>query len=81
MFTRVKCRLLFLGSCLISQAAAACVPDFPESLLADPTVIRHPAVISAFHKVQEKLSDLFVNTTRDGLSFGVVRTARNLQVW
>lgn len=53
-------------------AAAACVPDFPEKLLSDAVITAHPLVVAAFAEVQRILEDLYVNTTRDGLSFGVV---------
>lgn len=52
--------------------APACIPDVPEKLLWDPAVLQHPAVTAAFQIVEKSLSDLFINTTRDGLSFAVV---------
>jgi hypothetical protein len=39
-----------------------------------PAVLQHPAVISAFEDVQRLLAGFYVNTTRDGLSFAIVRT-------
>jgi hypothetical protein len=65
---------LVLASCLLSLVASACVPDVPEKILYDPAVLQHPAVIAAFEEVQRTLSALYVNTTRDGLSFAVVST-------
>lgn len=64
--------LLFFTTHLISFAVGACVPDYPEKLLADPAVLQHPAVVAAFEEVGRNLSKLYVNTTRDGLSFAVV---------
>lgn len=61
-----------LASCWIKVATAACIPDYPEKLLADPAVLRYPAVIAAFEDVERYLSDFYINTTRDGLSFAVV---------
>jgi len=63
-----------LAPCLVSFAACACVPDFADKILSDPLTLQHPAVIAAFEQVQRNLSALYINTTRDGLSFAVVRT-------
>jgi hypothetical protein len=66
--------LLVLAAYLLPYAACACVPDFADKILSDPLVLQHPAVIAAFEQVQQNLSSLYINTTRDGLSFGVVCT-------
>jgi hypothetical protein len=63
--------LLLLTSCLTGGVASACVPDYPERLLADPAVLQHPSVVAALDTVEQTLSDLY-NTTRDALSFAVV---------
>lgn len=57
---------------MVSLGACACVPDFPNTLLFDPLVLQHAAVVDALQEVQRNLSTLYVNTTRDGLSFAVV---------
>ncbi|KAH7081058.1 beta-lactamase/transpeptidase-like protein [Paraphoma chrysanthemicola] len=62
-------------SCFFAAAIAACVPDFPEKLLADAAVLRHRSVVAALGEVEQTLSDLFVNTTRDGLSFAIVHAS------
>jgi hypothetical protein len=61
---------------LLSFAACACVPDFADKILSDPLTLEHPAVIATFEQVQRNLSALYINTTRDGLSFAVVRIGR-----
>lgn len=66
-----SCSLLFTTR-FIALVAGACVPDYPEKLLADPAVLQHPAVVAAFEAVERDLSALYFNTTRDGLSFAVV---------
>jgi hypothetical protein len=66
--------LLLLAACLISTIAGTCVPDYPDKLLADPAILQHPSIAAAFKAVEENLSALYVNTTRDGLSFVVVST-------
>lgn len=63
--------VLFTGY-LSSPAIGACVPDLPAKLLSDPAMLQHPAVIAAFEQVQQNLSALYINTTRDGLSIAVV---------
>lgn len=64
--------VVLLASSLITLVAAACVPDFPDKLLSDVAVIQHQAVLAAFEEVERNLSSLYINTTRDGLSFAVV---------
>lgn len=64
----------FAAAYMLSFARCACVPDYADKILSDPLVLQHPAVIAAFEQVQRNLSALYVNTTRDGLSFAVVRT-------
>jgi hypothetical protein len=59
---------------LLSVVTCACVPDFADKILSDPLILQHPAVITAFEQVQRNLSALYINTTRDGLSFAIVRT-------
>ncbi|CAO2652489.1 Nn.00g007720.m01.CDS01 [Neocucurbitaria sp. VM-36] len=71
---RLATAILF-ASYLVSLVTGACVPDFPEQLLSDATVLQHPAVIAAFEKVERSLSTLYVNTTRDGLSFAVIHVS------
>jgi hypothetical protein len=61
----------FIGI-LTSLVSSACVPDFPTRLLHDSTVLEHPAIVAAFQEVERNLSALFVETTRDGLSFAIV---------
>lgn len=68
--------LALLANGIIATVTGACVPDYPEKLLADPAVLQHPAVIVAFEEVGRNLSALYINTTRDGLSFAVVSTPR-----
>lgn len=68
----IASHVLVFTSCFFAAAIAACVPDFPEKLLADAAVLRHPSVVAALGEVEQTLSDLFVNTTRDGLSFAIV---------
>jgi hypothetical protein len=63
-------------SSLIAVAAGACVPDFPNILLADPGVLQHAAVVTAFEQVGKKPAALYDDTTRDGLSFAVVSAPR-----
>jgi hypothetical protein len=65
--------LLFVASWFVATVVAACVADFPEKLLADPLVLQHVSVVTAFEEVRRNLSSLYVNTTRDGLSFAIVR--------
>ncbi|KAF2729479.1 beta-lactamase/transpeptidase-like protein [Polyplosphaeria fusca] len=72
--------MIFTGALLLATQAlrfvgAACVPDVPEKILADPAVLQHPAVIAAFRDVERNLSALYVNTTRDGLSFAIVHAS------
>jgi hypothetical protein len=64
---------LVLAAYLFASATCACVPDFADKILSDPLVLQHPAVDAAFKQVQLNLSSLYVDTTRDGLSFAVVR--------
>jgi hypothetical protein len=52
--------------------SSACIPDFPTKLLHDSAVLKHPIIVAAFQEVERNLSALFVETTRDGLSFTVV---------
>ena len=63
---------VLLTSYLVTFTAGACIPDFPEKLLSDVAVLQHSAVIAAFEEVARNISALYVNTTRDGLSFAVV---------
>ena len=72
--------LLLFTTRLIAFVVGACIPDYPEKLLADPAVLQHPAVVAAFEAVGEELSALYVNTTRDGLSFAVVSSNTNLRM-
>jgi hypothetical protein len=65
-------RLLVATGCLTAVVQGACVPDFPDKLLSDPLVLQHAAVVAAFEEVGRNLSSLFVNTTRDALSFAIV---------
>lgn len=64
--------LVYLSVLTRPIVRCACVPDVPDQLLSDPTVLKHPSVVEAFEKVERELSGFFVNTTRDGLSFVVV---------
>lgn len=57
---------------LFSGVHCACIPDVPSRFLSDPAVLEHPAVVTAFREVERNLSALYINTTRDGLSFAVV---------
>lgn len=70
-----KLSLVSLGVSLTifsSLVAPACVPDVHSVLLSNPAVLQNEAVTAAFAEVQQNLSSLFINTTRDGLSFAVV---------
>lgn len=74
--------LLLIARCFVGVVVGACVPDQPDKLLADPAVLQHPSVVAAFEEVGRNLSNLYINTTRDGLSFAIVsaqypRLARN----
>jgi hypothetical protein len=69
---RPSIQALLLANICFPFALSACVPDVPDILLYDPAVLQHPAVIAAFNEVNRNLSALFVNTTRDGLSFAIV---------
>ncbi|PSN59293.1 beta-lactamase/transpeptidase-like protein [Corynespora cassiicola Philippines] len=74
MIALIEALLVWTG--LLAVAARAdCIPDAPEKLLADPLVLSHPAVTAAFEEVGRNLSALFVNTTRDGLSFAIVHAS------
>jgi hypothetical protein len=64
--------LLLLVSFFTAVVSSSCVPDYPERLLADAAVLQHPSVIAALHTVEQTLSTLYTNTTRDALSFAVV---------
>lgn len=68
--------LALLAGGFIATVSGACVPDYPEKLLADPAILKHPAVVAAFEQVGRNLSSLYNNTTRDGLSFAVVSVPR-----
>ncbi|KAL1855912.1 hypothetical protein Daus18300_010891 [Diaporthe australafricana] len=59
-----------------SLVAPACVPDVPSVLLSDSAVLQNEAITAAFAEVQQNLSSLFINTTRDGLSFAVVHASK-----
>lgn len=61
--------ILSIFACL---ASSACVPDVYSGLTSDPAILQDEAIIAAFAQVQQNLSSLFINTTSDGLSFGVV---------
>jgi hypothetical protein len=65
-------RLLATVGCLTAVVHGARVADFPEKLLSDPQVLQHASVVAAFKEVGRNLSSLFVNTTRDALSFAIV---------
>jgi hypothetical protein len=65
-------RLLLIASCIVAFVFGACVPDQPDKLLADPAVLQHPSIVTAFEEVGKTLSELYLNTTRDGLSFAIV---------
>jgi hypothetical protein len=69
---------VLLASSLIAVVAGACVPDFPDVVLADPAILQHAAVVTAFEAVQMTLAELYENTTRDGLSFAIVSALRCL---
>jgi hypothetical protein len=64
--------LLVAAGCLTAIVHGACVADFPDKLLSDPLVLRHASVVAAFEEVGRNLSSLFVNATRDPLSFAIV---------
>ena len=66
--------ILVLAAYLLAHGTCACVPDFADKILSDPLILQYPAVIAAFKKVQQNLSSLYIDTTRDGLSFAVVCT-------
>lgn len=66
--------ILVLAAYLLARGTCACVPDFADKILSDPLILQHPAVIAAFKQVQQNLSSLYIDTTRDGLSFAVVCT-------
>ena len=57
---------------LASVVDGACIPEVPQKLVSDPTVLGHPAVSSALKAIERNLAELFVNTTEDGLSFAIV---------
>lgn len=60
---------------LIRIGSSACVPEVPQKLVSDPTILDHPAITSAFRAIEKNLDGLFVNTTTDGLSFAIVGAA------
>jgi hypothetical protein len=68
--------IVLLANWLIAIVACACVPDFPEKLLADSTVLRHPSIVAAFKRVGRNLTALYANITRDGLGFAIVSARR-----
>jgi hypothetical protein len=70
-------RLLVAAGCLAAIVQSVCVADFPEKLLSDPLVLQHASVVAAFEEVGRNLSSLFVNTTRDALSFAIVSVCTN----
>lgn len=58
---------------LAHWSSAACVPDVPERLLAEPQILDHPAVRKAFTELENLLQRPYVdNKTRDGLSVAIV---------
>lgn len=67
--------LIAVTCSLPSLVNSACIPDFTQRLLSDPDVISHPSLTDAFKEAEKYMSSLFVNTTRDGLSFAVVSTS------
>ncbi|KAH3994760.1 hypothetical protein HBH98_164390 [Parastagonospora nodorum] len=67
--------LLFVASCFTTLVTCACVADYPERSLTDPLILKHPAVVAAFEEVGRNLSSLYINTTRDGLSFAIVHAS------
>jgi hypothetical protein len=67
--------IVLLVGYFLSFTTSACVPDFPEKLLSDPLILEHPSIATAFEQVQQNLSALYVNTTRDGMSFAIVRNS------
>jgi hypothetical protein len=71
-------RLVVAAGCLTAIVHGACVADFPDKLLSDPLVLRHASVVAAFEEVGRNLSSLFVNTTRDPLSFAIVSVCTSL---
>jgi hypothetical protein len=71
---------VLLASGLIALATGACVPDFPETVLADPAVLQHAAVVAALEQVGKNLTALYGNTTRDGMSFAVVSILRDIEL-
>jgi hypothetical protein len=73
MGTYVLCAVVV--AFLTSVVRCACIPEVPHKLLSDPVLLEHPAVVSAFRAIQQNLDELFVNTTRDALSFAVVSTS------
>lgn len=70
--------LLVAAGCLTAIVHGACVADFPGKLLSDPLVLQHASVVAAFEEVGRNLSSLFVNTTRDALSFAIVSVCTSL---
>lgn len=62
----------FVAALFTSVSKSACVPEVPQKLLSDPVLRVHPAILSALQAIEQKLDQLFVNTTRDSLSFAVV---------
>lgn len=68
-----------LGIAVLRFVAAACIPDYPAKILADPLVLEHAAVQDAFERVAGLLEGLYRDSqnggrkgTRDGLSFAIV---------
>lgn len=70
--------LVLIVAVVVPFVASVCVPDVPQKLLADPAVLQHPAVTSALETIEQSLSELFISTTRDGLSFAIVRSHRQV---
>lgn len=69
-----------LGALILSTIAqwtsAACVPDVPETLIANPAVLHHPAIVKAFKNVQHLLQKPYDdNVTRDGLAVAIVHAS------
>jgi hypothetical protein len=72
----LSARTFLLVAATLRLAGAACVPDFPAEMLADPRVLEHAAVREAFEQVAGRLAGLYGDSgekgSRDGLSFAVV---------
>ena len=67
---------ILILSTIAQWTSAACVPDVPETLIANPAVLNHPAIVKTFKNIEHLLQKPYDdNVTRDGLAVAIVHAS------